>query len=1060
MGKYQKSVSKLLGALKERAKELNCLYRVEELISHRDLAMDEVFNGVILAIPDGWQYPDKCIAKLVVEEKTFATPGFRESPQELSADIVVQGEILGKIGVYYIEEMPKLDEGPFLREERKLINTIADRLGHYLLYHRLKPVFEKGYNAGANRDGWQVILSLLQKTDSQLYIRISRKMVNHLCWRGIREAEQLLSFFNPADEDHAMSMADHNQPEQKRLPGDISEIGKKVFEIAKVYLNDNDGLALIQKWIREDKSHFLVNTLEDQGASLAETADALRRYYHLEPEGVELAESRAVGFRVSLIRRILTDQLSYVDIAKHFIKMKDFHQLFAKIIYPTESYGKLGGKSAGLLLAQKILANASRNKNLPDQIKVPKTWYLTSDCILKFIHHNNLDDVVEQKYKDIWQVRQEYPYILQVFKNSGFPPEIINGLSMALDDFDEYPLIVRSSSLLEDRMGAAFAGKYKSLFIANRGNKQQRLQDLVEAITEVYASVFGPDPIEYRVERGLIDLHEEMGVIIQEVVGQRVGDYFFPAFAGVAFSHNEMCWSRRIRREDGLIRLVPGLGTRAVDRLGDDYPLLASPGQPGIRVNISVDEKIHYSPKKIDVINLKTASFETLDFRELLKTCGDQYPEIGNIVSVLSGDFLRQKSGINIDFENDFPVVTFEGLFAQSPFFKQVKAILDELQDKLETPVDIEYAFDGKDFYLLQCRPQSYGELSEPAEIPVDVAPEKTIFSANRYVSNGKVNDISHIVYVDPSHYRSLASRSELLAVGRAVGALNRLLPRRKFILMGPGRWGSRGDVKLGVNVGYSDINNSAMLVEIARKWDDYIPEVSFGTHFFQDLLEASIKYLSLFPDDEEVIFNEEFLLGSPNLLPALLPEFKSLAETIRVIDVATASDGLALQVYMNAESEQAIAVLEESTQTEQLTRKKEQLFNARKVSEEHWQWRHGMAERIAESLQPQQHGVKAVYLFGSTKNATAGPGSDIDILIHFQGNDNDKQALSNWLKGWSDCLSEINYLRTGVTTDGLLDVHFVTDADIASQTSYAAKIGAITDAALLLTMGKPAINE
>ena len=124
------------------------------------------------------------------------------------------------------------------------------------------------------------------------------------------------------------------------------------------------------------------------------------------------------------------------------------------------------------------------------------------------------------------------------------------------------PLIVRSSSLLEDRTGAVFSGKYKSLFLANQGTKRERLTSLLEAVAEVYASIFNPDAIEYRAERDLLDVHEEMGIMIQEVVGKKVGKYFLPAFSGVAFSNNDFRWSPRIKREDGLVRMVPGLGTR------------------------------------------------------------------------------------------------------------------------------------------------------------------------------------------------------------------------------------------------------------------------------------------------------------------------------------------------------------------------------------------------------------------------------------------------------------------------------------------------------------------
>ena len=110
--------------------------------------------------------------------------------------------------------------------------------------------------------------------------------------------------------------------------------------------------------------------------------------------------------------------------------------------------------------------------------------------------------------------------------------------------------------------------------------------------------------------------------MIQEVVGQKVGKYFLPACSGVAFSNNEFRWSARISRGDGLVRLVPGLGTRAVDRVNDDYPVLIAPGQPNLRVNVTVEEVFKYSPKRVDLINLETNAFETVDSVELLRYCG------------------------------------------------------------------------------------------------------------------------------------------------------------------------------------------------------------------------------------------------------------------------------------------------------------------------------------------------------------------------------------------------------------------------------------------------------
>ena len=162
--------------------------------------------------------------------------------------------------------------------------------------------------------------------------------------------------------------------------------------------------------------------------------------------------------------------------------------------------------------------------------------YVTTDCLFAFLCYNDFEDLTDQKYKKLDQIREEYPLIAQFFRHAQFPPEIVRGLAMALDDFGDVPLLVRSSSLLEDQLGAEFSGRYASRFVANRGPKADRLQSLLDAIAEVYASVYSADPIGFRAERGLIDFEEDVGVMVQEVVGISAGKYYFPPFAGWANS--------------------------------------------------------------------------------------------------------------------------------------------------------------------------------------------------------------------------------------------------------------------------------------------------------------------------------------------------------------------------------------------------------------------------------------------------------------------------------------------------------------------------------------------
>jgi len=1049
----------MLHALQERAKELNCLYRVGELLSQMDRPLDEIFRAIVEVLPPGWQYPYDCQAKISFEKQIVQTPDYLVTPWVQKANIVVQGEMLGSVEVSYKSEMPRSDEGPFLKEERKLIDTIAERISGTLTQRRLRIAFEAWSDAdkSATTQGeWRVVLEFLRDTDPALLRRISRKLVNYLSWTGVPEAKELLRGRSPGGSGQRSAEFDENRPLPAEEESNFADVTSEAFQIAADHMSDSEVLDCVTRWIKEDKASFLVLALENQDTPLGEVMECIERYRHIGIDESELSLYTQKGLRVSLIRRLFSESPAFINVAKNFIEIKDFYDFLGKVIFPPTCHGKLGGKSAGLFLAKKIIEKVPEATSVLRAVKIPKTWYVTSDWIQSFVHHNDLEDVLNRKYMEIEQVRQEYPHLVALFKRSSFPSEFANGLALALDDLGDVPLIVRSSSLLEDRPGSAFSGKYKSLFLGNRGTREERLTALMDAVAEVYASIFGPDPTEYRAERGLLDVHEEMGIMIQEVVGKRVGKFFLPACSGVAFSHNEFRWSARIKRDDGLIRLVPGLGTRAVDRIADDYPVLIAPGQPNQRANVTAEEVIKYSPKRIDLINLETNAFETVDVGEVLRSDGAKYPQIRNLVSLVSRERVEPLIGLLPDFATQDVVFTFEGLIGKTTFLPCIRELLTLFQEKLATPVDIEFAYDGEDFYLLQCRPQSFGTDATPVPIPQNLPADKVIFSASRHVSNGKVPDITHVVYVGADEYSHLPDQASMHDVGRAVSRLNKILPKRQFILIGPGRWGSRGDIKLGVPVRYSDINNTAMLIEVARQRGNYLPELSFGTHFFQDLVEASIRYLPLYPDDEATAFNEIFLRRSHNVLRDLLPEFAHLDETLRVIDVPVETGGLILRVLMNADLDQAVAFL--STRLQQVSTIEPGTELLDRGTDEHWRWRLRMVQKIASQIDPQRFGVRAFYVFGSTKNATAGPASDIDILVHCQGSPQQESDLSLWLEGWSRCLSEMNFLRTGYHTNGLLDVHIVTDRDIAERSSFAVKIDAITDPARKLPIGNTTV--
>ncbi len=893
----------VLGALRERAKELSCLYRVDAILSS-DAPSDEVFRRVVEALPKGWQYPEITQPRLTVGGQVYKPSRFQETPWAQRAQIRAGQEVVGALDVYYTEERPPEDEGPFLTEEYQLLRALADRIGAYVLRTRgSEPRTAEEMGEGK----WRIILDFLRRTDPRLLQWITRKMLNHLRWRGVEAAEQLVPI--PARKPDT-DPGDENRPLSPVSMSALRPATDEVFDIAGANLPDREILGHIQMWISQDKISFLVHALEDPGTSLQEIVEALERFEAIGVDEAELPHSTQTMLRVALLRRFFTGQIEFINTAKTVVSIHDFYELSRRALAPRGSHGRLGGKSAGMFLAWQVVRNSPEHGDVLRDIRVPRTWYVASDAVLAFVRYNGLDEIYDMKYQDIDQVRQQYPHVVQVFKSADFPPELEKGLAAVLDDLGDVPLIVRSSSLLEDRTGSAFSGKYKSLFLANQGTKRERLQALKDAVAEVYASIFGPDPLEYRAERNLLDVHEEMGLMIQEVVGQKVGSYWLPAFSGVALSTNEFRWSPRIRREDGLLRLVPGLGTRAVDRLSDDYPVLLAPGQPGLRVNATPEERMRYTPRNVDVINLETNAFETVSVRELLREHGNELPLLKRTVSVVEDGHLRTPRALGEDFDDVEGLFTFEGLATESPFISQAATLLEILERDLGMPVDVEFAADGRHLYLLQCRAQSYSPAVTPAPIPRDLPRDDVIFSANRHISSGTVPELTYVVYVVPDRYAALPEREDLRAVARAVGRLNTVLPRRKFVLIGPGRWGSRGDIHLGVPVTYADINNTALLCEVARQEGSYVPDLSFGTHFFQDLVEAEIRYLPLYPDEPDTVFNEAFLLDSPNRFVELLPGLARLADTVRVIQVPDVTDGRVLRVVMNGEEGEAVAYL------------------------------------------------------------------------------------------------------------------------------------------------------
>jgi hypothetical protein len=442
--------------------------------------------------------------------------------------------------------------------------------------------------------------------------------------------------------------------------------------------------------------------------------------------------------------------------------------------------------------------------------------------------------------------------------------------------------------LLEDSYGNAFAGKYESIFLVNQGTPDQRYEKFVEAVRRIYASTMNEDALMYRLKRGLDQMDEQMALLVQRVSGSYHKEYFFPDVAGVGISYNTFVWKNTMDPKAGMLRLVAGLGTRAVNRVEGDYPRIVALDEPLLKAQAGIKDARRFSQHDIDVLNTKDNTPETLPIDDLIKKGID-----------LKLDLIATRDDADKEWSrpgDDDPgswIVTFDTLVSETDFGPFMHKMLKTLESSYGYPVDTEFTVNFKkdgDFRinLLQCRPVQTKGLGRRVEIPASIPKRKIIFRSSGNFFGGNISQsINKVIYVDPKAYINLASQSEKYDVARAVGELNRRIDTDEeggTILLGPGRWGTTTP-SLGVPVSFAEINNITALAEIAFESVNAVPELSFGTHFFQDLVETGVFYIALFPDDKDVYLNTDFFNSLPKKLAAHLPQYKKYENVIKIFD-------------------------------------------------------------------------------------------------------------------------------------------------------------------------------
>ncbi|MFH1836714.1 MAG: PEP/pyruvate-binding domain-containing protein [Candidatus Omnitrophota bacterium] len=571
-----------------------------------------------------------------------------------------------------------------------------------------------------------------------------------------------------------------------------------------------------------------------------------------------------------------------LSLATETLSLSELINIKARLI----GTGYIGGKAAGMLLARKILERDNALK-WQDVSEAHDSFYIGSDVFYSYIVQNKwwklrMEQKTKKGYFDAAHVLKER------MLHGKFPDEIMEEFQQIIEYFGTSPFIVRSSSLLEDGFGNAFAGKYESVFCPNQGTPEQRYMQFAEAVRTIYASTMSEDALVYRHQRGLDDLDEQMALLVQRVSGAYHGNYFFPDIGGVGVSHNTYVWNKKMSSEAGVLRLVFGLGTRAVNRVEGDYPRIVALDTPLLKPHADMSDMKRFSQHNVDVIDVRENRFVTVLFEGLLNE--DLGLDLDKI-AIRDEEAVRwmKEKGIN----KDSFIITFDNLFSDDSFSTVMKRVLKILEENYKYPVEIEFTVnftEDKNFKinLLQCRPLQTRGIGKKVEIPQKISEEDLLFRSEGYFLGGNIAKvIRRIIYVNPEGYIALPISAKY-DIARIMGKINKNTGNAENIptlLLGPGRWGTKMP-SLGVPVSFAEINNIVVMGEIAFPEGNLMPELSFGTHFFLDLVETNIFYVALFPDKENVIFNDKWFLSRKNVLGEMLPENAKYKDVIGVYDV------------------------------------------------------------------------------------------------------------------------------------------------------------------------------
>jgi pyruvate, water dikinase len=544
-----------------------------------------------------------------------------------------------------------------------------------------------------------------------------------------------------------------------------------------------------------------------------------------------------------------------LELARRHFDLTDLLALRERMI----GSGFIGGKAAGMLIARKVLIN-----DAPDvwaaHLDAHDSFFVGTDVYYSWLVHNGWwPRIMRQRTAEGYF--DEAATLHADMQHGELPPETRPALERMLEYFGQYPILVRSSSLLEDGFGNAFAGKYDSVFCVNQGSPEERYVQLEQAILRVFASTMSRDALVYRRQRDLDHLEERMALLLQRVNGRYHDRYYLPDAAGVAVSRNLFAWAPDMDPTAGMVRMVVGLGTRAVDRDSADHASVIALDQPHRRP-YSDEQSLRYTQHDADVLDITANRQTALPVRELAAAAPG-----------LPIHWCAERERLPENYaggQDSVPVwrINFRRLLDDTQFVPLMQQLLGTLESAYDYPVDVEYTLhiapeDGTvKFNLVQCRPLQTLGSGKPVSLPEHVDESRILFAnQGQYLGGSMDLALGRVITVDAAAYAQLSS-AQKHAVARLVGHCNRDSDRIPTMLIGPGRWGSSSP-ELGVPIRFADISRAAVLVEVAEMNDRVVPELSFGSHFFQDLVEAAITYVALDPGRADTSYRPGVLHGA-----------------------------------------------------------------------------------------------------------------------------------------------------------------------------------------------------